>query len=261
MGLPKDVVDVGDGFWNIRGSFKVGGLVDVRTHCSLVRLASGKFVFLDAYALPDEVKAWVDAQTDGGKAVEAILNLHPFHTVYVRKKLRMYPHAKLFGTVRHHGKHDDLPWEEEHAETESFAERFAADFDFTVPRGVELVPDDENLHFSSVLAIHRASKTLHVDDTLNYARLPKILSGLKKDVLRFHPTLGKVLERRAGAVKDFRAWAEELIERLRDVDNLCTAHVGNLLASENDGPSIAARVRKAYDKLDGTLSKHASRYG
>ena len=73
MGLPKDVVDVGDGFWNIRGSFKVGGLVDVRTHCSLVRLASGKFVFLDAYALPDEVKAWVDAQTDGGKAVEAIL--------------------------------------------------------------------------------------------------------------------------------------------------------------------------------------------
>ena len=125
----------------------------------------------------------------------------------------------------------------------------------------ELVPDDENLHFSSVLAIHRASKTLHVDDTLNYARLPKILSGLKKDVLRFHPTLGKVLERRAGAVKDFRAWAEELIERLRDVDNLCTAHVGNLLASENDGPSIAARVRKAYDKLDGTLSKHASRYG
>lgn len=261
MATPKDVVDVGNGFWNIRGSFKVGGLVDVRTHCSLVRLASGGFVFLDAYALTDEVRRWVDAQTEGGKKVEAILNVHPFHTVYVRKAHRMYPDAKLFGTVRHQRELDDLEWEAPRTESEELAEMFSADFDFSVPRGVELVPEDENLHFSSVLAFHRASRTLHVDDTLNYAPMPKLLHGLKKGVLRFHPTLGKVLERRAGAAADFRAWAEELIARLDEVDNLCTAHVGNLLAADNDGASIAERVRKAYGKLDGTLSKHESRYG
>lgn len=261
MATPKDVADVGNGFWNIGGSFKVGGLVDVGTHASLVRLASGKYVFLDAYTLPDDVRAWVDERTGGGEAIEAILNLHPFHTLHVRRAHERYPQAKLYGTARHHDKFGDLPWEPERTETEAFAERFSADFDFTVPRGVELVPADENLHFSSVLAIHRASKTLHVDDTLNYAPLPKLVHGLKRDVLRFHPTLSKVLERRAGAVREFRRWAEELIERLGGVDNLCTAHIDNLLASDNHGPSIAERVEKAYGKLDRKLKKHQAKYG
>ena len=42
---------VADDFLNIRGSFKVGGLIDIGTQCSLVRRASGRFVFLDSYAL------------------------------------------------------------------------------------------------------------------------------------------------------------------------------------------------------------------
>ena len=258
---PRDVIDVGDGFWNIRGSFKIGGLVDIKTHCSLVRLESGSFVFLDAIAPTDDVRRWVDELTDGGKAVEAIINLHPFHTVFVRRTHETYPDAKLFGTQRHHRKLDDLSWEAERTEDAAFAERYAADFDFSVPRGVELIPADEKLHFSSVLAFHKASKTLHVDDTLNYARMPKLLRGLKKDLVRFHPSLAKVLERRAGAVADFRSWSEELIARLRDVDNLCTAHVGYLLALENDGAPIADRVEHAYRKLDGTLRKHESKYG
>ena len=35
-------------FLNIRGSFKVGGLLDIGTQCSLVRRANGRFVFLDS---------------------------------------------------------------------------------------------------------------------------------------------------------------------------------------------------------------------
>ena len=40
--------DLGLGFWNIRGSFRLGGLLDIGTQCSLVQLNSGKFIFLDS---------------------------------------------------------------------------------------------------------------------------------------------------------------------------------------------------------------------
>ena len=65
-------VDLGDGFWTVRGSFRIGGFFDVGTQCALVRLASGKFVFLDSYTLTDEIRAEVDALTDGGAKVEAV---------------------------------------------------------------------------------------------------------------------------------------------------------------------------------------------
>jgi len=76
------MLKVANDFLNIRGSFKVGGLVDIGTQCSLVRRANGRFVFLDSCALSGAVQRDVDALTNGGKDVEAILNLHPFHTVH-----------------------------------------------------------------------------------------------------------------------------------------------------------------------------------
>jgi len=258
---PRRVHAIEGGFWNIRGSFKPGGLVDVGTQASLVRLADGSYVFLDTYTLTDDVRRWVDAETDGGRAIAAVINLHPFHTLHVEKLHATYPEAKLYGTARHHRKLGALPWEPELVEDEAFGELFADDFDFSVPRGVELIPDDENLHFSSVLAFHRASKTLHVDDTLCYARLPKIVRAFQKDMLRFHPTLGKVLEKRAGAVADFRAWVDELVERSADLDNLCTAHTSSLLKGRYEGPPIADRVVEAYRKVEGKLRRHEARYG
>lgn len=58
---------------------------------------------------------------------------------------------------------------------------------------------------ASVLAIHRRSQTLHVDDTLNWEPLPW---GAR---LAFHLSLRFVLQSRAGAATDFRVWATELI--------------------------------------------------
>ena len=83
--MHKSIIHVADGFWNIRGSFKIRGIVDVGTQVSLVRRKSGKFVFLDSYTLSDPVKRQLDEITHGGKDVEAILNVHPFHTLHVRK--------------------------------------------------------------------------------------------------------------------------------------------------------------------------------
>lgn len=256
------ILQVADDFWNIRGSFKTAVVIDVGTQVSLVRLRSGKFVFLDSYTLGESVLKEVLALTNGGADVEAILNLHPFHTIHVRRMHEQFPNAKLYGTARHLARFPELPWETLRTEDPELHAMFADDFDFSVPRGVDFISKNQNLHFSSVLALHRASKTIHVDDTLTYVRLPKIARAFgKTDLTIFHPTLAKVLERRAGAVADFRQWAEELAERWRDAQNLCAAHTAALLAEKNDGASIHARILQALDKVGGTLDAHEKKYG
>ena len=257
----RGVIDLGNGFCNFRGSYKLRGIVELGTHTSLVRRGGGSHVFLDSYALPDATRRWVDERTDGGASVEAILNLHPFHTLHVRAVHESYPKAKLYGTARHVERFADLPWEELHTEDPALHELFADDFDFTVPRGVDFISSNENLHFSSVLAYHRASKSWHVDDTLMYVRMPKLLRLLEPDVTRFHPTLSKVLERRPGAARDFREWARELIERSRDAENLCAAHSGTLRGSDNAGAPIAERIEHARKSVESTLRAHEREHG
>ena len=44
------LVELGSGFWNVRGSFKLLSLVEIGTQCSLVQLTTGGFALLDAYA-------------------------------------------------------------------------------------------------------------------------------------------------------------------------------------------------------------------
>jgi hypothetical protein len=259
--LPRAVLDVGNGFWNIRGSFKIAGVVDIGTHASLVRRKNGKFVLLDACELGPEVREWLLAETADGADVEAVLHLHPFHTLHVVACHALFPKATHYGTARHAKKARDLPWHPLRVDDEKLHQAFADDFDFTIPRGVDFIPSDPKLHFSSVLAFHKASKTLHVDDTLLHLRLPPPLSYFKAPVTRFHPTLAKVLERRPGAVADFRTWAHELIDRLGDTQNLCAAHSAALLQRDNQAEPIVERVQAALQRVEGTLEAHERAHG
>ncbi len=260
--MANDILSVAEDFWNIRGSFRVGGVVDVGTQTSLVRLSSGKFVFLDAYTLSGAPRRRVNELTAGGENVGAILNLHPFHTVHVRRMHEQFPQARLYGTARHLERFPELPWESTRTEDAALHELFSEDFDFSVPRGVDFISANEHVHFSSVLVLHRASGTIHSDDTLMYLRLPLLLRmvGLG-DQVGFHPTLAKALERRAGAAQDFRQWAAELINNWRDAENLCAAHTGALLAADNRGAPIHARLQRALDKAESTLAAHERKYG
>ncbi len=253
-------IDLGSGFFNIRGSFRIGGLLDIGTHVSLVQRSSGSFVFLDSYSLSEDAQSWVK-KTVQGAPIEAIIHLHPFHTVHTRRMHAIYPEAKLYGTERHHAKFPDLPWENERTEGEQLQSRFQEDLQFLVPKGVQFVPRNENLHFSSVIALHRASQTIHVDDTLVYLRLPGPLAKLKPDVLRFHPTLGQVLEPNAKAVPEFRAWAQTLIEATRDTYQLAAAHNGILTTKAAGGPPLCHRIERALQGVQGVLDKHQARYG
>ncbi len=256
------IIEVADDFWNIRGSFKIGGLIDIGTQASLVRRGNGRFVFLDSYALSGDVEREVLERTNAGKDIEAIINVHPFHTVHARKMHARFPNAKLYGTARHLSKLPELPWEAQRTEDPELQAMFADDFDFSVPRGVDFISSNENVHFSSVLVLHRASKTIHVDDTLMYLRLPKVARLLgRTDSMTFHPTLAKALEKRTGAARDFRSWAEGLAEGWSDARNLCAAHTAALTAENNRGASIHDRILEALDKTSRTLKAHQQKHG
>ena len=184
------------------------------------------------------------------------------HTVHVRNVHEMFPHATLYGTARHRSRFPQLPWADTCTEDPALHQQFAEDFDFSVPRGVDFISANEDVHFSSVLVLHRASKTIHSDDTLMYLRLPALMRFFGVgDAVSFHPTLAKALEKRAGASADFRAWANELMERWKDAENLCAAHTAALLGSDNQGDSIHSRWVKALDKVSGTLKSHERKFG
>ena len=66
--MSERMIDLGNGFWNIRGTLRIGGVVNVGTHSSLVRLSSGGFVFLDSYGFADysdQGRARIDARAGG----------------------------------------------------------------------------------------------------------------------------------------------------------------------------------------------------
>ena len=65
--MADHLTDHGNGFWNVRGTLRIAGLLNVGTHCSLVRLSSGRFVFLDSYDLAPAIADRVMAITDQGR--------------------------------------------------------------------------------------------------------------------------------------------------------------------------------------------------
>ena len=257
--MSKDFVNLGSGFWTVRGSFYLAKVVDLGTQCSLVRLKNGNFVFLDSYELTDEVHTHIKALTDGGRKVEAILNLHPFHTLHCEWMHEAFPQAKLYGTQRHLEILPDLPWESTRCEQDVLAETYAEDFAFSIPRGVPLVCDDDSVHFSSVLALHRASGTIHVDDTFVYLKKGFPLSLLPMTGrLGFHPTLEKALEPRAGAADAFREWAIGLGIDWADAKRIAAAHNAVL---ELDAHSLPDRIGAALGRVKPVLDAHRAEYG
>ncbi|MFT5897636.1 MAG: hypothetical protein ACI97K_000270 [Glaciecola sp.] len=257
--MTDKILKISDDFWNIRGEFRVFGLLNIGTQASLVKRGNGKFVLLDAYTLQNDIKQQVDSLTNNGADIEAIINLHPFHTIHVEQTHADYPNAKLYGTKRHLDKFPNLPWQTELSNSNEFAALFSDDFEFSVPRGVDFIANNEHLHFASVLAYHLASKTIHVDDTLMFLKLPGLLGVLKSPEVSFHMTLSRTLERRKGAADDFRLWVAQIAEQWSDAEVLCAAHSQTLIV-RNESPSIAAMIMTALKREELTLRRHQNQF-
>lgn len=250
--MADDWVETGPRFWNIRGSLKVAGIFEAGTQMSAVRLSSGRFALLDSYTPDPTTRRRLLELTDGGHAVACILNLHPFHTLHVANLVELFPNAKLYGTDRHAALFPHLPWQATRTDSAALGDLFGDDLKFSVPRGVDFIPDKPRLHFASVLAFHPASGTLHVDDTLTWIDLP-LVGGL-----RFHPSLPDVLQKRPDAVREFRSWLDALRALFADVKTICPAHMKTLPPS--DGQQ-RRRLDAAIDKIGKVLDRHEHAYG
>ncbi|WP_296403045.1 hypothetical protein [Psychrobacter sp.] len=246
--MSHNIIDLGSGFWNIRGSFKLGGLIDVGTQCSLVQLESGKFIFLDSYTLSDEVRDEVMALTNNGEKVEAILNLHPFHTLHCAQMAKDFPKAINYGSIRHKEKVPEVNWAEELVESKAVTERYP-ELQFSIPLGIYYISPNEMVHASSLLAYHPASQSLHVDDTFSTPPA-KILNVIMPE-LSLHPMTKKALTDHPTAGQDYCDWAESIADKWQDTRNFCAAHSQLVRFAPGEfKAALLAAVEKARPKLE-----------
>lgn len=246
--MSDKIIDLGAGFWNIRGTFRLGGVLNIGTQCSLVKLASGRFVFLDSYTLTDDVRAQVMALTNNGQDVEAVLNLHPFHTVHCAQMAKDFPQATFYGSSRHQKKVPEVQWADNLVESDAVAERYP-ELKFSLSQGVHYIAPNEMIHAGSLLAFHPASKSLHVDDTF-MSPPTKLLEAVLPELL-LHPTTKKALKNEPNAGKEYCDWASNLADDWRDVRNFCAAH--SYLVKFKDGEfekALLKAIAKARPKLE-----------
>lgn len=253
------LIDCGNGFWNLRAPFRIKGLINIGTQASLIDKGDGRFLWLDCAPLEGEAERQVMAMTASGEKVDAVLNLHPFHTIFCEDFYRRFPKADFYGSIRHKRRLPGIPWKSELVESDAVSSRFSDVLSFSVPRGVDYISADEAVHFSSVLAYHRASATIHSDDTLTYLpdRFPVSLFPKMKG-LNFHMRLAAALQQRPGAVRDFRDWADEIGDRWSNARRLCAAHNGIALFPNLD---FTRQVDDALLRVEPVLARHQSEFG
>lgn len=248
-----------DTFWNIRGVYRVAGVLDIGTHMSLVQRANGRFVVVDGCALDEAQLGAVMSLTGNGDRVDAVVHVHPFHTLHVEATHRLFPSAALHGTARHRRRAPSLPWSGAPVEAWGDDHPFADVFDLSVPDGVQFTCPDERVHTASVLVRHRGSGIVHVDDTLNVMAGPGFLRRLlPQSSLRMHPLLARALKPEPGAADAYAAWARGLATRWADTPIVCAAHSA---VRELPAGGFTREVLGALHKVSGTLDRHRARYG
>ncbi|KAL0483816.1 hypothetical protein AKO1_014030 [Acrasis kona] len=224
-------VEVGPNFWNIRADFNVLYVVNIYTQMSIIKLPNGKFLLIDTVDLTEGLKAQIDKLTNNGSDIEAIVGVHPFHTMYFQKFYDAYPNAEYYGTPRHVRVQTKIPWKGDLTNC-AVQTKWAPDVEFRIPEGAEFVdpkPEKSN-HFSCAWVYHRPSKTIHIDDTVMFAEAPGFLMrlfGFKKGTMAFHPSIkGPGLLPHPDSPFVFRDWVNKVIQDW-DFENIVTAHVGN----------------------------------
>ncbi|MFS8137314.1 MAG: hypothetical protein ACMG50_04215 [Thermomonas sp.] len=248
-----------DSFWNIRGVHRIGGVLDIGTQMSIIKRDGGGFVVIDGCSLDDSQRDAVMALTGDGARVDAVVHVHPFHTLHVEATHQLFPAATLYGTARHHGLAPSLPWSHKPVEHWKGDHPLADIFQLSVPDGVDFVCPDERVHVASVLVRHRQTGIVHVDDTFNVLAAPGVLqSVLPISSLRMHPMLGRALRKEAGSADAYAAWANALAVDWTDTGIVCAAHsaVRTLPAG-----GFSQEVTSALEKVASTLERHRVKYG
>jgi len=253
-------VPIGEGFWNARASFKVMMVINIGTHMSVIKLKNEKFLIIDTIPLDDEAKLELDALTDNGNKIEAVVATHPFHSLSFPAFYEKYPNVPYYGTPRHLRNLKQIPWVGSIAEPENL-NRWAPDVEMRIPAGAEFDnPQPESFnHFSCAWVYHRQSRTVHVDDTINYYAESGGLSQWVTDIFgktgtfSFHPAIGLLYPTKEAPIQ-FRDWVKSILHDW-DFDNVCAAHVGVRMGGSKQ--LLAECLEKAEPLLE-KLSNNAT---
>jgi len=231
--LKSELIEIGPNFWNIRGRFVIKKLIDIGNQMSIVRLSNGRFLIIDAIPLTDKLKKEIDDLTENGTKIEAVIATHPFHTLAIPAFHDAYPNPPYYGCPRHIRKFPTINWAGElnNCKVQSLWE---PDIEMRIPAGSEFVsplPENDN-HFSCVWVFHKASGTIHIDDTILYSPDPGLLlslGGFKKGTMTFHTSFKTVgLLPHPDAPYQFRDWVNQILKDW-EFDNIVAAHMGNKL--------------------------------
>lgn len=223
---------------------------------SIVKLENGKFLFIDTIPLEETLKIEIDAITNNGELIEAIIATHPFHTIFFPDFYKAYPNAEYYGTPRHLRNFPGVPWKGDISTCENL-NRWSPFVQMRIPAGSEFnnpKPEAFN-HFSAVWVYVPSARALHVDDTVGYYSDPSVslkIVGVKKNTLQFHTSLeGPGLIHTPEAPQQFKAWLFAVIDEW-DFDIICCAHKGNVLEGAKE--MLTDCLNKAIPLLD-KLSK------
>lgn len=242
--------------WNIRTSLTFAcGLVDIESHMSIMRLSSGKFLVIDTVPITAEIKAEIDNLTDSGSLIDAVVATHSYHTLYFPAFHTLYPSVRYYGTPRHLSIQTMIPWSGSVAD-DAVLKLWEPDVSMRIPDGAEFVnPPPEN-HFAGVFVFHRASRTIHNDDTISYfERAGCVLKmiGAKVGSMSFHTSLEKAgLLRTPEAPMQFKAFIQGVINDW-DFDSICTAHIGNKLGGAKE------MLQETLNRYESTFQRIAVR--
>lgn len=106
----NELYEIGPGFWNVRGRFKILKIIDIETQMSIIQLRNGKFLVIDTVEMNDRLRQEIDQLTHRGEKIEAVIATHPFHTLAFPAFYQLYPKPAYYGTPRHLRRLTDIPW-------------------------------------------------------------------------------------------------------------------------------------------------------
>lgn len=138
----------GNGFWNVRVPFQIS-LLEIGTHMSLIQLHNGNFLVIDTVEMNDQLKRELDELTYNGTKIEAVLAVHPFHTLAYSAFYKMYPDVKYYGTPRHLRKLTEIKWtgQLDDAENKALLSKWAPEVELRIPAG--------NLKLSKIVVVNQ----------------------------------------------------------------------------------------------------------
>lgn len=252
----RELKTISHRFWNATQSLYFFRCVDVRTHMNIIQLNSGKFLVIDTIGLTPGLKAEIDHLTNNGRLIEAVIATHPFHTLYFPAFYAAYPHAAYYGTPRHIRNQPQIPWAGD-VSTEAVQGKWSPEVEMAVPDGAEFIHPEEGNHFSSLFVFHRASRTIHVDDTIMvYENIGCMMGCLvRRGSMGFHLSItSNGMHPTASAGFAFKNWLQTRVLDAWDFDNICSAHMGNMIGGAK------ARLQETLNAAEPVFQKHSRKH-